>query len=98
MDLSENEFTSTLSPNIANLTNLKTLALDQLEGLTGPLPESLKTLSNLQFLSMDQNQLTGPIFDFVRHWPDLETMDISLSLFTGTIPTTIGSMKKLKKM
>lgn len=96
LDLSNNEFSSTLSPDVAKLTNLKALVLDQLTGLTGTLPESLKAMSNIQGAHFEQSLLKGHIFDFVTHWPKLEMLDISLSSFTGTIPTEIGNMEKLR--
>ncbi|KAG7348249.1 RHS repeat-associated core domain containing protein [Nitzschia inconspicua] len=96
LDLSQNEFSSTLNPSISKLTNLKYLLLDQLTGLTGTLPESLKTLSNLRLLRLEQSQMKAPIFDFVPHWPKLETLDLKQSLFTGTIPTSIAEWENLK--
>jgi Leucine-rich repeat (LRR) protein len=93
--LSRNEFSSTLSPSISKLTNLEYLFLDQVTELKGTLPESLKTLSNLKILRLEQSQMEGPIFEFVPHWPKLVTLDISQSLFTGTIPSSVGDWEKL---
>jgi hypothetical protein len=98
LDLSRNDFSSTLSPDIAKLTNLKFLVLDEVTGVTGTLPESLKTLTSLQSVRLEQSPMTAPIFDFVAHWPKLEKLDISLSQFTGTIPTTIGNLVSLQSM
>jgi hypothetical protein len=95
LDLSRNEFSATLSPSISNLNNLKYLLLDQVGGLEGTLPESLKTLSDLRMVRLEQSQMRAPIFEFVSHWPQLEALDISQSLFTGTIPHTISDLENL---
>ncbi|KAL3904511.1 MAG: hypothetical protein SGILL_010038 [Bacillariaceae sp.] len=77
-------------PDIAKLTNLNTLALIELSGLTGSLPNSLKSLTNMKDIRLQQTQMTAPIFDFVASWPELENLDLFQSQVTGTIPTTIG--------
>jgi Leucine-rich repeat (LRR) protein len=99
LDLARNYFSSSLSPDIAKLTNLKILVLDELSGLTGSLPNSLIRLTNLRDLRLRQTQMTAPIFDFIEYWPELENLDIGQSWVTGSIPTNIAvSNNKLKRL
>mmetsp|Transcript_19285 Transcript_19285/g.21273 ORF Transcript_19285/g.21273 Transcript_19285/m.21273 type:complete len:559 (+) Transcript_19285:106-1782(+) len=96
LDLSRNDFTSTISSDISNLTSLKSLVLNDLS-LTGSVPESLKSVSTLEDFSIwHGGKMSGPILDFMSYWPNLVTMDIYQSSFTGTIPTSIGINSNLK--
>eukprot|EP00537_Pseudo-nitzschia_pungens_P010249 CAMPEP_0172388326 /NCGR_PEP_ID=MMETSP1061-20121228/5454_1 /TAXON_ID=37318 /ORGANISM="Pseudo-nitzschia pungens, Strain cf. pungens" /LENGTH=547 /DNA_ID=CAMNT_0013118197 /DNA_START=24 /DNA_END=1667 /DNA_ORIENTATION=+ len=95
--LSKNEFYSTISPDIAKLTNLKALHLTELQ-LTGQLPaDAMKSMSTLEhILFADSTKLSGPILEFSAHWPNLTVLDLYQSSFTGTIPATIGTNTKLE--
>lgn len=99
LDLSRNDFSSSLSPEFAKLTNLHTLVLNELSALTGSLPDALANLTNMKDLQLHQTQVTGRIFDFAASWPKLEVLDIGQAHVTGTLPTTIGiSNKNLKSL
>jgi len=95
LDLGVNEFTSTISSDISKLTNIETLHLSELS-LTGQFPDSIKSLTSLKHLLITHaQQMSGPLLEFVKYWPNLELFDIYQSGFTGTIPTTIGMNTKL---
>ncbi|KAK2965566.1 hypothetical protein RJ640_018732 [Escallonia rubra] len=61
MDLSYNKgLTSSLSPQLGDLKNLRILALNT-NNFTGGIPPSLGRLSNLYWLDLAENQLTGSL-------------------------------------
>ena len=96
LDLSRNDFTSTISSDISNLSNLKTLILNELS-LTGTVPESLRLVTTLEDVSLwHADKLTGNILDFLQYWPSLRIMDIFQTSFTGTLPTSIGMNTNLR--
>jgi len=96
LNLSSNDFTSSISPGISKLSNLKSLILNHLL-LTGTLPDPLKGVTTLEHVSFwDAIGMNGNIFRFMQHWPNLITLDILSSSFTGTIPTEVGLNTNLK--
>jgi hypothetical protein len=91
LGLSANEISSTISPDISKLTDLRELHLSDLS-LTGEIPaDAMKSLSNLEDISFSfASKMSGPLLEFMEHWPNLKHFNIYNSFFTGTIPTTIG--------
>ncbi|MGK3760287.1 MAG: hypothetical protein ACI8RD_012604 [Bacillariaceae sp.] len=97
LDLSRNDFTSTISSDISNLSNLRSLFFNELS-LTGTMPESLKLVTNLEDVSLWHNEMSGNILDLTKYWPNLHIMDIYQTSFTGTLPTSIGMNTNLKML
>ena len=64
LDLGNNPLSSTIPNEIGNLVHLRQLFLAA-SNLSGSLPESLKTLKQLDVVSLWRTNLEGPIFDFV---------------------------------
>jgi hypothetical protein len=96
LDLSRNDFTSTISSDISKLSNLKSLIFNELS-LTGAVPESLKLVTTLEDVSLwHADKMTGNILDLMQYWPDLQMMDIYQTSFTGTLPTSIGMNTNLR--
>ena len=60
MDLSSNELTGAIPPQLGNLPQLKSLYLD-FNRLTGGIPQQLGSLSELEILELSENELTGAI-------------------------------------
>jgi len=60
LNLSYNELTGSIPPEIGNLTNLNFLYLGS-NGLTGSIPSEIGNLTNLTHLDLSDNQLTGLI-------------------------------------
>mmetsp|Transcript_16575 Transcript_16575/g.38299 ORF Transcript_16575/g.38299 Transcript_16575/m.38299 type:complete len:567 (+) Transcript_16575:117-1817(+) len=98
LDLSGNDFSSTISSDISKLTNLRRLHLNELS-LTGELPvDAMKSLSNLEQLAMTHaTRMNGPLLEYSISWPNLTSIDIYQSHFSGTIPTTVGVNTKLER-
>jgi Leucine-rich repeat (LRR) protein len=55
-------------------------------GLTGPIPESIGNLGNLEDIRMQGNALTGPIPESMADLNGLELLNLSANQLTGTIP------------
>jgi hypothetical protein len=53
------------------------------------------SLSNLNVISLSNNELEGPFFQYLSSWPMLETIDIQSTSLSGSIPTEIGLLTKL---
>ena len=60
LDLSNNQLTGSIPPEIGNLTNLTWLWLNDNQ-LTGSIPPEIGNLTNLTRVSLYDNQLTGSI-------------------------------------
>jgi Leucine-rich repeat (LRR) protein len=60
LNLSSNQLTGSIPPEIGNLTNLEWLVLGSNE-LTGSIPSEIGNLTNLIILYLNNNQLTGEI-------------------------------------
>jgi Leucine-rich repeat (LRR) protein len=61
----------------------------------GPIPVDLALLSNLQLLSLYENQHTGTIPTELGSLEFLEVLEIHLNQLTGTIPTELGQLRAL---
>ena len=64
-------------------------------GLTGPLPAELGSLSNLTSLILWGNTLTGPIPAELGSLRNLKVLDLWGSAVTGPIPAELGSLSNL---
>ncbi len=120
LDLSRNEFSSTLSDQVGNLARLTNLNVGN-NYLDGTFPTSLRTLKTLsEFLDLSamhvnyaahasiilsaesfvagSNQLSGHFLESVLEWTNLESLDVSETGLTGTIPTKFGLLQGLSEL
>ncbi|MCY4030087.1 MAG: M12 family metallo-peptidase, partial [Acidobacteria bacterium] len=65
-------------------------------GLTGPIPDSLGDLANLEELWLLENSLTGPIPDSLGDLANLEILVLSWNGLTGPIPDSLGDLANLE--
>ncbi len=65
-------------------------------GLAGPIPPDLGSLSNLGALYLWENQLTGPIPPELGSLSNLGALDLSGNQLTGPIPPELGSLSNLR--
>ncbi|KAM0005354.1 putative non-specific serine/threonine protein kinase [Helianthus debilis subsp. tardiflorus] len=77
--------------NLTTLSNIQHLDLSY-NGLTGPIPESLRKLKMLQVLDLSDNGLKGPIPTFQG---ELTELNLSGNELNGSIPETIGRLAAL---
>lgn len=99
LDLSQNQFSSSISSDISKLSSLRSLYLSDL-ALTGEIPiDAMKSLSELRAISVaSATSMTGPLLELLPFWPLLQSIDMHTSGMTGTIPTTIGGNTELRSM
>ena len=67
-------------------------------GLTGPIPVELGSLSNLERLGLGSNQLTGTIPPELGRLSGLEWLYLDDNLLTGTIPPELGRLSGLERL
>ena len=76
MDLSQNNLTGAISPELAGLPNLTTMDLSQ-NSLTGSIPVELGNMPDLAFLRVGQNNLSGEVPNSLVKLTQLEAFDFS---------------------
>ena len=94
LDLSQNQLTGSIPPEIENLTNLTKLRLDDNQ-LTGSIPPEIGNLTNLTRLYLGSNQLTGPIPPEIGNLTNLRYLYLDDNELTGSIPSEIGNLTNL---
>ncbi|XP_031282209.1 leucine-rich repeat protein 1-like [Pistacia vera] len=67
-------------------------------GLHGPLVPQLGNLTNLQYLEVFENNITGSIPDEIGHLTSLVSLDLYNNKLSGPIPATLGNLKSLRFM
>ncbi|KAL3850439.1 hypothetical protein ACJIZ3_012321 [Penstemon smallii] len=66
LNFGKQNWTGTISPAIANLTELKTLSLND-NRLVGAIPTSLTNLKQLEIIDISNNNISGKVPAFVSH-------------------------------
>ncbi|CAN1244406.1 Protein NSP-INTERACTING KINASE 1 [Linum perenne] len=84
----------TLSPSIANLTNLQIVLL-QNNNITGPIPAELGRLSKLHTLDLSNNFFTGDVPSSLGLLRSLQYMRLNNNSLSGEVPMSIGNMTHL---
>ena len=97
LNLTSNRLKGEIPPELANLTNLKVLALGGNE-LTGTIPTWLGSLANLEELYLWGNELTGEIPVELGTLANLTSLGLSQNQLTGAIPTELGSLSSLTNL
>ena len=88
LNLSYNELTGSIPPEIGNLTNLTHLQLNNNQ-LTGSIPSEIGNLTNLTYLGLSSNQLTGEIPSEIGNLTNLTHLYLSYNELTGEIPQQV---------
>ena len=66
--------------------------------LTGPIPEALGGLSNLEWLNLGANGLTGPIPEVLGGLSNLQVLNLGSNELTGPIPEVLGGLSNLTSL
>ncbi|KAJ4810219.1 Leucine-rich repeat protein kinase family protein [Rhynchospora pubera] len=86
--------TGTISPSLANLTQLTTLRLAG-NMLTGEIPSVIGTLSSLSLLDLSSNYFSGRIPNSIGQLSNLEGLLLFNNRLSGGIPSSIGNLSRL---
>nr|GMD20100.1 MDIS1-interacting receptor like kinase 2-like [Ipomoea batatas] len=87
LDLSYNNFSGPLSPNISNLSNLKDLIMSGNQ-FQGEIPYSIGQLKNLQNLEISRNLLNSTIPSSLSSLTKLSTLELSSNFISGVLPSS----------
>ena len=85
LDLSNNQLSGEIPPELGSLANLTVLALPYNQ-LSGPIPPELGNLANLTTLSLGENQLSGEIPPELGSLANLTRLGLSGNHLSGCIP------------
>eukprot|EP00553_Chaetoceros_curvisetus_P013238 CAMPEP_0204641888 /NCGR_PEP_ID=MMETSP0717-20131115/51386_1 /ASSEMBLY_ACC=CAM_ASM_000666 /TAXON_ID=230516 /ORGANISM="Chaetoceros curvisetus" /LENGTH=780 /DNA_ID=CAMNT_0051662613 /DNA_START=78 /DNA_END=2421 /DNA_ORIENTATION=- len=95
--LNGNNLRGTISPEIALLTDLETLALVG-NWISGTIPPELYDLPNLQALDLYDNVLTGQISPNISKLTSMSGLYLGMNKLSGPIPEEIGAMENLQEL
>jgi Leucine-rich repeat (LRR) protein len=97
LDLSYNNLSGEISPEISQLTQLTRLELDHNQ-LTGAIPASLGNLVNLQDLRLDDNKLSGFLPSELTSLANLRDISLGGNQLTGAIPGWLENLSDLERL
>ena len=97
LDLTQNELSGKIPPELANLSNLKELYFDQNQ-LSGEIPPELGSLTKLIVLYLNDNLLTGEIPSELGNLTNLLGLYLSSNQLGGAIPPTLGNLAILWRL
>ncbi|CAH2074709.1 unnamed protein product, partial [Thlaspi arvense] len=88
--------TGTLAPELSRLANLTILYELYVERSHGQVPPEVGNLTQLIFLLLSGNQLTGPLPQELGSLSNLLILQIDYNDLSGELPTSLANLKKLK--
>ncbi|XP_027156821.1 receptor-like protein 7 [Coffea eugenioides] len=94
-DLSGQDLTGSIPPEIGNLSHLESLNLSS-NSLVGSIPNTFVKLSQLSVLKLCDNKLEGPLPKFLPELKSLRSLYLCNNLFSESIPPEIGGCPKLE--
>ncbi|WP_276165490.1 T9SS type B sorting domain-containing protein [Zobellia alginiliquefaciens] len=93
-----NNLIGTIPAEIGNLQYLVDLDLSDQSGLTGPIPNSIATLLDLEVLILNGNELSGIIPVELGNLSNLESLWLNSNNLSGTIPSELGNLSSLESL
>ena len=88
-----NGLSGSIPTELGNLSNLRTLFLDNNE--LRSIPSELGNLSSLETLGLGANELSGSIPSELGNLSNLESLFLAANDFSGSIPAELGSLSEL---
>ncbi|KAK7837853.1 receptor-like protein eix2 [Quercus suber] len=89
LDLSGDQFNSSIPQWLFNLTSLRKLDLGG-NALQGTIPYDFVNLRNIEDLDLGGNQINGQLPSFFGFFGKLKTLDLSMNNFSGSIDSFLG--------
>ncbi|KAL0842887.1 hypothetical protein Bca101_016132 [Brassica carinata] len=96
LDISDDDVSAQIPPEVGDLPYLQYLTLRKLPNLTGEIPPTIAKLKYLKFLWLSWNSLTGPIPEFLSQLKNLEYINLSFNKLSGSIPGSLSLLPKLE--
>lgn len=97
LDMSGNQISGSIPPEIGNLNTLTNLNLGD-NNISGSIPSELGNLSNLTNLDLGNNNISGAIPAEVGNLTNLTNLDLGGNDLTGSIPDELGNLSKLENL
>ncbi|XP_052203040.1 receptor kinase-like protein Xa21 [Diospyros lotus] len=97
LNLSEMGLTSTLSPQLGNLSFLTLLDLS-FNSFHGSIPAELGHLHQLKEINLGNNNFSGGLPSWFGALPQLQNLLLPNNSFTGNIPTSLCNISKLETL
>ncbi|MDE0126002.1 MAG: M12 family metallo-peptidase [Bryobacterales bacterium] len=97
LDLSGNDLTGSIPPELGRLENLVILNLSG-NDLTGSIPPELGRLENLQDIYLMNNRLTGSIPPELGRLESLAILRLDRNALSGPIPGALGALANLQHL
>ncbi|KAJ0768828.1 putative protein kinase RLK-Pelle-LRR-XI-1 family [Helianthus annuus] len=85
------------SLNLSSFPNLVSLVIGRC-GVEGSIPEQIGLLSNLNFLSLRENQLTANLPISLTNLTHLKYLDLSYNNFSGNLPVWLTKLSHLENL
>ena len=95
LDLSNNDLTGSIPPELGGLANLRWLALHE-NKLKGAIPRELYRLGNLEVLMLGSNKLTGTIPPELGGLANLRWLNLDKNKLKGAIPRELYRLANLE--
>lgn len=97
IDLTNNNLTGILPPDLGNLNQLENLNL-MYNSLTGAIPREIGNMTNLQVLSLNHNTLSGTIPPELASLSRLTDLTLNHNNLSGSIPIQLGQLANLHRL
>lgn len=99
INLAKKSLKGTIPAEISLLApSLERLDLSENPGLQGSIPDELYDLTQLKFLYLNENSMTGTLSENIGNLQLLEELFLGSNGFTGTIPFNLGSHQGIRPL
>ncbi|EXC32461.1 DNA-damage-repair/toleration protein [Morus notabilis] len=88
----------TISPSLAKVKFLNGIYLTDLGELSGPFPDILFGLPNIEYVYIEGNKLSGRIPKSIGNLTRLGALSLARNRFTGPIPSSISKLTQLTQL
>jgi len=97
LELSNNNLSGFISPEITEISNLKMLNCSD-NNLQNELPFDIGDLYKLEYLNLSNNQLLGVLPTSIWNLINVDHIDLQNNLLSGEMSSNVGSLQKLTNL